>query len=200
MALSTLVTLAFFFGACSRYQFEFVPALALLAGLALLAVESAPTFRHLARCGWIPALMISAAFPVLYGIDRSVKDNNESGFGYLQSGEIAAASRDFEAARSLAPANPMSRLGTGFTLVTEHRLAEAQAVFEALVRDFPGYAMAHFFLANVLADQGRNELALGHYETARRLDPSNETIKLGLDEALRRRPADSVPGTALHPR
>ncbi len=186
VALSTLLTLSFFFGACSRYQFEFVPEMALLGALGLLAVESARPFRVLTRCGWITALAVSAIVPVLYGIDRCVLDHNHSGFGYLEQGDAAAAARDFATARALSPANPMSRLGTGFTLVTEHRLPEARAVFEALVRDFPDYAMAHFFLGNVLADQGLNDQAIGQYATAHRLEPGNETIKLGLDEAQAR--------------
>jgi tetratricopeptide (TPR) repeat protein len=187
VALSALLTLSFFFGACSRYQFEFVPEMALLGALGLLAVESAGPLRVLARCGWIPALAVSSVVPVLYGVDRCVLDHSESGFGYLQSGDIAAASRDFETARALSPANSSSRLGAGFILVTQHRLPEARAVFEALIRDFPDHAMAHFFLGNVLAEQGLNELALGEYATAHRLDPGNDTIQLGLDEATARR-------------
>ncbi len=186
VALSALLTLSFFFGACSRYQFEFVPEMALLGGLGLLAVESAAPLRVLARCGWIPALVISSVVPVLYGIDRCVLDHNHSGFGYLEQGDAAAAERDFAAARALSPANPMSRLGTGLSLLTERRLAEARAVFEALVRDIPDYAMAHFFLGNVLADQGLNDQAIGQYATAHRLEPGNETIKLALDEARAR--------------
>lgn len=188
VALSSLLLLSFFYGACSRYQFEFVPELALLASLGVMAIEGATTgrLRLLVRCAWIPALAISSAFPVLYGIDRCVSDHNYSGFGYLEHGDLADAQRDFDTARLLSPRNRFSRLGSGFMLVTEGRLPEAQAVFMALVRDFPDYAMAHFFLGNVLADQGRSDEAISQYSAAHRLDPGNAAIQLGLDSALAR--------------
>jgi tetratricopeptide (TPR) repeat protein len=182
-ALASLVTLSFFFGCCSRYQFEFVPELALLAVLGILCLEALPAAkpRALARWCWIPALLLSCAFPVLYGIDRCVFDRNHSGFSRLEEGDFAGAERDFAVARRLSPANPFTRLGAGFTLVIERRLPQAEASFETLIRDTPDYAMAHFFLGNVLAEEGRKDQAIEQYRIASQLDPGNETIRLSLD-------------------
>jgi hypothetical protein len=189
VALSSLLLMSFFFGACSRYQFEFVPELALLASVGVLAIESAwmLRLRAIIRCGWIPALAISSAFPVLYAIDRSVSDHNHTGIGYLERGDLAGAEREFDIARLLSPRNQFSRLGSGFMLVTQGRLPEARAAFEALTRDFPNYAVAHFFLGNVLADEGRGDEAIAQFRVAHRLDPNNPAIKEGLDSALARR-------------
>jgi tetratricopeptide (TPR) repeat protein len=186
VAVSSLVLLSFFFGACSRYQLEFVPELALLASLGVMATECAwkRQIRMIVRCGWIPALAISCVFPVLYGIDRCVSDHNHSGIGYLEHGDLADAEREFDSARLLSPRNPFSRLGSGFMLVTQGRLPEAQKVFEALIRDFPNYGMAHFFLGNVLANEGRLDEAVAQYRAAHRLDPDNAAVKAGLDAAL----------------
>lgn len=190
VAGSSLLTLSFFFGCCSRYQFEFVPALALLAALGILSLESLPAAppRTLARWAWIPALVLSCAFPVLYGVDRCVMDHNESGFRRLEMGDPAGAERDFATARALSPANSSSRLGAGLTLALERRLPQAGAAFESLVRDEPGNAMAHFLLGNVLSEEGRTGEAIAQYTIASGLEPRNETIRLGLDAAQARRP------------
>lgn len=186
VALSSLVLLSFFFGACSRYQFEFVPGMALLAAVGVMAMEGAPGggTRALARCVWIPALILSSAFPVLYGIDRCTLDHNYTGIGLVQQGDLADAAREFDAARSLSPRNPLTRLGSGFMLVTQGRSLEARAAFENLVRDFPDFALGHFFLGNVLASAGRRDEAIAQYTAAHRLAPENPTIKQVLDSAL----------------
>jgi hypothetical protein len=187
VALSSLVLLSFFFGACSRYQFEFVPELALLAAVGVMALESfGGRLRGLIRCVWVPALVVSCLFPPLYGIDRCASEHNYSGFGLLQRGDAAGALREFDTARFLSPRNPLTRLGSGFMLVTQGRPAEAQAAFEGLVRDFPDYAMGHFFLGNVLASEGRRDEAIAQYSAAHRLAPKNATIGETLDSALSR--------------
>jgi len=186
VALSSLFTLSFFFGACSRYQFEFAPALALLASVGLMELEGATDgrMRVAARCVWVPALAISSAFPVLYGVERCSADHNYSGLAYLAHGDVLSAEREFGTARFLSPRNPLSRLGSGVALVTEGRFPEATAALEALLRDFPDYAVGHFALGNILAKEGRRDEAIAQYQTAHRLDPDDATIKSGLDSAL----------------
>ena len=186
VALSSLVTLSFFFGACSRYQFEFVPELALLAAVGVIDIEAAAIarLRAVVRCAWILALAISTAFPVLYGIERCAADHNYSGIACLVYGDVGGAQHELQTARLLSPRNPLSRLGSGLLLVTEGKYPEAQAVLEALVRDFPEYAMAHFALGNVLAGEGRSDQAIAQYWSAYRLDPDDATIRAGLDSAL----------------
>jgi hypothetical protein len=185
-ALSAMTLLLFFCGANSRYQFEFVPGLALLASIGVTAMEGMLTgaSRAAARVAWALGLLVSCAFPVLYGIDRCVMDHNYFGIACLARGDLRSAEREFGAARLLSPGNPFSRLESGVALVSSGRTAEAKAVFEALVRDFPGDALAHLNLANVLAGEGRLDEAIGHYRTALRLDPGNPVIKTELDTAL----------------
>jgi cytochrome c-type biogenesis protein CcmH/NrfG len=163
-----------------------VPALALLASVGVMELEGATVgrTRATARCVWIPALAISSAFTLLYGVERCVADHNYSGLANLAYGDVPGAEREFDTARFLSPRNPVSRLGSGVALVTQGRNAEATAALEALIRDFPDYAMGHFALANVLAKEGRRGEALAQYLTAHRLDPEDATIKSGLDSAL----------------
>ncbi len=186
VALSSLLMLSFFFGACSRYQFEFLPALALLASMGVMAMEGAATarIRAIARCVWVPALVVSAAFPVLYGIERCALDHNYAGVACLVDGDIPGAGREFETAKFLSPRNPLSRLGAGMLLVAQNRHLEAQATIESLILDFPDYAVAHLALANLLAGEGRRDEALAQLQDAHRLDPDDATIAAGLNSAL----------------
>jgi hypothetical protein len=60
VALSSFCLLSFFFGTCSRYQFEFAPALALLACFGIVAIESRPSGapRTALRLGGGPGLLV----------------------------------------------------------------------------------------------------------------------------------------------
>ena len=180
--------MSLFFGACARYQFEFVPALALLASVGIMGIESSwrGGFRSLARCAWVAALVFSSAFTVLYGIERCASDHNISGITCLAYGDFPGAQHEFENARFLSPRNPVSRLGTGLLLALQGRAREAHAALAALAADFPDYAMAHFALGNVLAGEGMRDEATAQLREAHELDPDDATIKAALDSALAR--------------
>jgi tetratricopeptide (TPR) repeat protein len=186
---SSLVVIALFFGGCSRYQSEFTPALALLAALGVMALESALSgaARGLARCAWVPLLAVSCAFPVLYGIDRCVVDHDFEGFACIARGDVRGAQREFDIAALLSPASPFARLESGAMLSASGRSAEALAVFESLVRDHPDYAMGQSDLGHELAVRGRLDEAVEHYEIAHRLSPDDAMIKAALDKALAER-------------
>jgi tetratricopeptide (TPR) repeat protein len=185
VAWAAAVPLAFlccYFSTVGRYQFEFVPDLALLASLGLLALEGGwgRSVRVAARWLWVPALLVSSTFPVLYGISRIVSDHNTSGLISLSYRDFAGAEHDFAIARSLSPANPGSRLGEGAVLLYQGRPREAQAALESLVHDFPGQALARYFLGAAYSVEGRTADARTQYEAAHRLDPDNPGIARAL--------------------
>jgi len=184
-ALSALILLSFFFGACSRYQFEFVPELALLASIGVMAMESArpARLRSLLRIAWVPALAFSSAFPVLYGIDRCASDHNYLGISRIVERNIPGAIHEFDTAQFLSPGNPFSRLGSAIILIGERKPADAENVLQSLVRDFPDYTMGHFALANLLKGEGRRDEAIVHFRAAHRLDPDNAIIGKAMDAA-----------------
>jgi tetratricopeptide (TPR) repeat protein len=186
VALSSLLVIALFFGGCSRYQSEFTPALALLAALGVLSLESLSTgaLRGVIRGVWVPALVISSAFPVLYGIDRCVVDHNYQALACIARGDLRGAEREFDTAATLSPGNPFSQLEAGAMLSARGRSKEALAVFEALVRDHPDYAMGQSDLGHELAVQGRLDEAIAHYQIAHRLAPDDEMIREALDDVL----------------
>jgi hypothetical protein len=186
VALSSLVLMSFFFGACSRYQIEFVPELALLASVGVMAIESSAggRLRAILRLAWVPALLFSSAFPVLYGIDRCASDHNFLGISRIVERDVPGAIREFDTANFLSPGNPFSRLGSAVILIGERKSAEAEAVLQSLVHDFPGYSMGHFALANLLLGEGRRDEAIVHYRAAHGADPNSAPIKRALDAAL----------------
>jgi tetratricopeptide (TPR) repeat protein len=185
-ALSALGLLLFFAGACARYQFEYTPALALLASVGVIVLESvsAGGLRMALRCAWVPALLFSSAFPVLYGIDRCAQDHDLDGFDRIARGDFAGAEREFDTARLLSPGSPFSRLVSGAMLSARGRSTEALAVFESLVRDHPDYAMGQSDLGHELVVRGRLDEAIVHYKIAHRLAPDDAMIEAALNDAL----------------
>jgi tetratricopeptide (TPR) repeat protein len=188
VAFSSLFLLLFLVGANARYQLEFVPELALLAALGVLALEHVgPSGSPLLTRGIMAAaLAYSCVFPILYGIERCVYGHNNDGTALIADGDLAGARREFEAALSLSPRNPVSRLSLGVLLVAQGRPAEALPGFEALTREFPDYPSAYLNLATALALSGRPDEAAVQYRNALRLDPGNAAARAGLDAALRR--------------
>ena len=184
-ALGPLALLSFFFGTCSRYQFEFAPALSLLASFGIVAMESRPAgpARAALRAAWAAALAFTCAFTALYGLDRCVSDHNRYGVARLVLGDLDGAQAEFNTASLLSPGNPASRLGSCLVLEAAGRTGEARASLESLVRDFPGDALARFTLANLLARSGRRDEALEQYRAAQRLDPGNDAIARALAAA-----------------
>jgi tetratricopeptide (TPR) repeat protein len=184
VGLSSLIVMALFFGVCARYQFEFLPALALLAALGVMAVESevSGSRRVIFRSLWIPALAVSSAFPVLYGIDKCVAAYNSRSLMFLVRGDALDAGREVETAKFLSPGNPESRLISGILLM-RGAPAEGLEAIESLVHDFPSYAMGHYFLANELRSRGRWNDALMHFQAAHKLAPANSAIAEDLRKA-----------------
>jgi hypothetical protein len=186
VGLSSLAVISLFFGGCSRYQSEFTPSFALVAALGVMALESGPStaFRRACRFVWVPALAISSAFPVLYGINRCVLDHNYEAFSCIERGDVRGAEREFNTAAMLSPGNPFSRLASGAMLSAQGKSAEALAVFEALVRDHPDYAMGQSDLGHELVLRGRLDEGISHYEIAHRLSPADALIEAGLEDAV----------------
>ncbi|HEY4989147.1 MAG TPA: tetratricopeptide repeat protein [Opitutaceae bacterium] len=181
---SALGVLLLFSGSLGRYQTDYVPGLALLACVGLMALETVAVGRArvLARFAWVPAVVMTLAFPVLYGIDQCVTAYNTNSFTFLSRGDLVDAEREVETAKFLAPGNPVSRLVSALILARRDP-ARGLDAYASLVRDFPDYAPAHYLLANALRGQGRWDEALAHYRTAHRLAPDNPGIEVDLERA-----------------
>ena len=187
--LSSLLLMSLFFGICSRYQFEFLPPLALLAGLGVMALDGllADGKRALARCLWIPVLLFSSAFTVLYGINRSVEDHSVAAIILTSRGDLRDADHEVKILRMLSPGDPFFRIESGVILVAAGHLVGAENVFEALARDYPDYSLGRYNLGRVLASEGRTAEAIAELKEAHRLAPENQAIDADLKSAMARK-------------
>lgn len=192
--LSALILMSFFFGICSRYQFEFLPPLALLAAFGALALEStlADGKRVIARCLWIPALLFSAAFTVLYGVNRSVEDHSVAAIILTSKGDLRDANHEVQILRMLSPGDPFFRVESGVILVAAGHLQGAEHVFSALARDYPDYPLGRYNLARVLETEGKTGEAIAQLEEAHQLAPGNPEIDAELKSALAKDAAGAV--------
>jgi Flp pilus assembly protein TadD len=90
-----------------------------------------------------------------------------------------------------APAAEIRRV---VRLAEQGRHAEAEALLERLVAEYPASAEAHRLLGQLLFEQGRAEEALSHLEDAVRWDPEDAAalILLGTVHARHRRDTDAA--------
>jgi tetratricopeptide (TPR) repeat protein len=152
--LGSAVTLCLFYGSCSRYEVELLPALALLAVTGILSLDRAlsarPGWRLASRFSWGFALAFSSAFVLLVSIGRYAEQ----------------------------------RAGLGNLLLELGRPAEAIPQFEAAVRAAPGSIGNHVALGNCLTELSQFPRAIASYEKARQLDPASSEINCNLANVL----------------
>jgi len=183
-----------FFGTCSRYETEFLPALILLAVVGVFALESGPAASsgrsRALRTAWIAALACSIAFNLCASLERYVLEHVYAGSTYADLGRLPEAMAEFRSALRVQPDNPDARLDLGVALARSGRLEAATAEFQAALRADPGRADAHADLAGALGQMGRTDGAIAEYREALRLRPGSApthyNLALALDRAGRR--------------
>jgi tetratricopeptide (TPR) repeat protein len=167
--------LGVFYGNCSRYELEFLPALVLLAVIGIFALERAlaphPGWRWAVRAGWALLLAFSVAFNLLDGLGRYVEQRYAIGNVLFHSGKIPEAAGQFEAALRVEPTFANAHNNLGNALVRLGRPQEAIPQYEAALQQDPALLEAHYNLGNVLARMGRRLDAVAQYEQALRLNP-----------------------------
>jgi hypothetical protein len=183
--LSSLLLMSLFFGICSRYQFEFLPPLALLAALGVIALESLLSGQRLvvARIIWIPVLLFSSAFTVLYALDRSVEDHSVAAIILTSKGNLRDAEHEVQILKFLAPTDPLIQVASGVILMAGGHLVGAEHVFTRVARDYPDYALGHYDLGRVLLSEGRATDAVAELRQAQQLAPDSPTIGAVLKSA-----------------
>jgi 4-amino-4-deoxy-L-arabinose transferase-like glycosyltransferase len=169
------LTICLFYGACSRYEMEFLPALVLLAVVGVFAIERAlarrPAWLLGARIGWSLLLAFSLAFNLLAGLERYAEERYDIGNALLLSGRIPAAVGQFQAALRVRPRFPDANNNLGNALMRQGLLPEAMRHYEEALRQQPDLPQAHYNMGNVLARMDRRPEAVAQYEEALRLNP-----------------------------
>jgi len=186
-AANTLV-LCLFYGNCSRYEVEFLPALALLAVAGALGLERAlagrPRWRLAIRAIGGLLLAASVAFILLASLDRYAEQRYRLGNRLLVAGQPPAAIAQYEGALRIKPGLVDAESGLGNALLRANRAPEAIAHFQRALQLSPDRPEVHFNLANVLSVLGRLPESIHQYEAALRLEPDYAETHCNLAIAL----------------
>ena len=192
--LTSAGVIGLFYGTVMRYQVEFNPALTLLAGIGILAIETQGNGRPLWRAGWVGALMFSVAFSALTSVRMLAEEYNKQGVILAQDGKTPAAIARLELAvrikRDLLPAQ--TNLGV-LHLATGNNAVAARA-FEAAAALDPNSFETRNGLGRALAALGKPEAAAEQFRVAIRLQPRAGAAHVNLATMLLQlgRPAEAV--------
>lgn len=181
------LVLCLFYGNCSRYEMEFLPALVLLAVIGILGVErslaSRPAWRRIARATWGVALAFSIAFSLLASIQRHAEQRYRLGNLLFTSHRMPEAIAQYEAALRVQPTFADAATNLGNALLHSGRVPEAISHYEAVLKFKPD-ALAHYNLGNALSQTGRLREAISQYEEAVRLKPEYVNAHYNLGNLL----------------
>jgi tetratricopeptide (TPR) repeat protein len=179
--------LILFYGNCSRYEFEFLPALVFLAVVGILAVERVlaprPGWRVGLRAVWMLLLAFSLAFNLLNGFDHYAVQRCRLGNQLNSAGRFSDAIRQYQAALRVKRNYVDAHSSYGNVLRQVGRLPEAIEECRAALQIDPDHVRAHNNLANALLDAGQVAEAVGHYQEALRLKPDDSKIHYNLGNA-----------------
>jgi len=172
---SSAGTLCLFYGNCSRYEMDFLPALALLAVVGVLGAEHLFSGHVLrlwaARAVWGLSLVFSTGFIAAMSLEHYADQRYRLGNVLMAAGRLPEAIAQYESALNAKPAFVDAGTNLGAALLRAGRIPEAIARDEQVLRLAPDSGPAHFNLAGALSLAGRKQEAAAEYEKAVRLKP-----------------------------
>jgi len=190
--------LGLFYGTCSRYEVEFLPALVFLAVVGILAVErvlaSRPRWRAAVRVVWVLLLVFSLGFNLLEGIDHYAVQRCRLGNQLDAAGRFDDAIRQYQASLRVKRNYVEGHSSYGNVLLQVGRIPEAIAECRKALQLDPNYGRAHNNLANALLESGNINDAVEHYKEALKLRPDDSKIHFNLGNAWLKanRDADAI--------
>ncbi|HUJ44531.1 MAG TPA: tetratricopeptide repeat protein [Opitutaceae bacterium] len=194
------LVLCLFYGTCSRYEMEFLPALVVLAVIGILGAERALAGRlrwgRTFRAAWIALLVFSVTFNLLAGLDRFAIERNRRGNVLAGEHRFAEAAARYQIALRFKPAYVEAHSNLGNAWRQLGRIPEAIAECRAALRLDPTYVKAHNNLGNALLDEGRMPEAIAEYQQALRLSPDDAGAHYNYGVALFR--AGRIPEAIAH--
>jgi tetratricopeptide (TPR) repeat protein len=192
------LTVGLFYGACARYEVDFLPGLVLLAVIGILSLERAlaptsesgqadrPVRRRAVRWGWGLLLGFSVAFNLLAGVEYSAELRTVLGSQLFRAGKVSEAIGHYQQALRINPDYAVAHNNLGFALGQAGKLDEAIAHYQQALRINPDYVEAHYNLGMALAQMGKIEEAMAHFEQALRINPDDAEAHNNLGTALAR--------------
>ncbi len=190
--------LCLFYGNCSRYEVEFLPALVFLAVVGIFAVERVlaprPHWRMAVRAVWVLLLVFSVGFNALEGFDHYAVQRCRLGNQLDRAGRFPDAIRQYQAALRVKRNYVEAHSSYGNVLRQMGRLPEAIEECRTALEIDPTYARAHNNLGNALLESGDATGAIEHYEEGLRLMPNDAKMHYNLGNAWLKegRDADAI--------
>ena len=177
-----------FYGNCSRYEIEFLPALALLAAIGILGLERALAGNRVwqlgARCVWMPVLAYSIAFNLLECAEHHAVERYTLGSWLREAGRNDEAIAELKKAVAVEPDYVEAYDNLGGAQLQVGQVGEAVDDFRRALKFNPGSAQIHSNLGNALMAGGERAEAIAEYGEAVRLDPSSFALQYNLGNAL----------------
>ncbi len=177
------LTVGLFYGACARYEVDFLPGLVLLAVIGILGLERAlaptsesgqaerPVRRRAVRWGWGLLQGFSVAFNLLAGVEHAAERQTGLGNQLLQAGKASEASGHYQQALRIDPEYANAHESLGNALVQLGRLPEAKVQYQQALRIKPDDAETHYNLGTAFSLEGKVSDAIGQYEQALQIKP-----------------------------
>ena len=185
---ASALVLCLFYGTCSRYEVEFLPALVLLAVVGVFGVERAmagrPRWRLACRVVWGLLLVFSIGFNLLGAANRHATQRCLLGNKLIRRDGSRRQSRSMR--WRCGSGRPMRRRYSdlGNALRQAGRIPEAIEQCRTALRLDPDYAKAHNNLGNALLDAGQVPAAIAQYQAALQQEPDDPTAHYNLGIAL----------------
>jgi tetratricopeptide (TPR) repeat protein len=196
--LCTTGVLAFFYVMVFRYQAEFVPWLALLASIGLLAAEAAardrPRARAILRAGWLGCLLVTLGFVGLSSTRLLAEQLNIEGVQWVQQGKTAEAVARFESALAIKADLTPAHSNLGILRLNQNQPQAAGRHFSAALAIEPNSLELRHNFGRALAAEGKIAEAAEQFARALALDPRAAVTHFNLATLLARlgRAAEAV--------
>jgi len=182
------LTLCLYFGACFRFEVEFLPALVLLAAVGILGLERAtmdrPRWQPAVRWGWSLVLGFSVAFNLLATVLYHADSRYWQGVVLAQQGRLSEAIQIYEDVLRIRPDFAEAHNNLGVALARRGKIQAAIGEYNQALQINPDYAEAHNNLAVALGREGRTQEAIRHCEQALRINPDYAEAHDNLGNAL----------------
>jgi len=169
------LTLCLFHTASNRYDFDFLPALMLLAVTGVFGLERAlvarPVWRRVARWSWCLLLAYSVVFNLLAGVQAYAEARRLIGNALLNQGRVDEAIMQYQKTLALWPESAIARAGLGNAFMKKQQLDEAIIQFQKALKLQPELPDAHVYLGDAFLQKGLVNEAITQFQKALNLKP-----------------------------